>query len=184
MIIQFIMDSIYPDQKWYYSSGTSNILSQIMRNSFDDDSQYSTFPYKSLFGRINMRSAVIETDNSGNFVLSYYCWATARDWTKLGMLYLNRGNWFGDPIFSPYWVNYSTIAARNSDGQYGAQIWLNQAGKYSSVLREAYYADGYGGQRVLIVPSKNLVITVLSGRQDNFDFNRFFQSVIACLEEQ
>jgi len=173
-----------PDQRWYYSSGTSNILSQIMRNSFNDDSQYSTFPYKSLFGRINMRSAVIETDNAGNFVLSSYCWATARDWTKLGMLYLNRGNWFGDPIFPPYWVNYSTIAARNSDGQYGAQIWLNQAGKYSSVPREAYYADGYGGQRVLIVPSKNLVITVLSGRQDNFDFNRFFQSVIACLEEQ
>jgi len=52
------------------------------------------------------------------------------------------------------------------------------------LLREAYYADGYGGQRVLIVPSKNLVITVLSERQDNFDFNRFFQSVIACLEEQ
>ena len=97
-----------PDQKWYYSSGTSNILSKIMRNTFDDDSQYSAFPYESLFHRINMRSAVIETDNVGDFVLSSYCWATARDWTKLGMLYLNRGNWFGDPIFSPDWVNYNT----------------------------------------------------------------------------
>ena len=97
-----------PDRKWYYSSGTSNILSKIMHITFDDDAQYATFPYDSLFHKINMKSAIIETDNSWNFVLSSYCWATARDWTKFGMLYLNQGNWFGYQIFSPEWIDYST----------------------------------------------------------------------------
>ncbi len=41
-----------PDQKWYYSSGTSNILSKIIRNTFDDDSHYIAFPYDHLFDKI------------------------------------------------------------------------------------------------------------------------------------
>lgn len=172
-----------PDQKWYYSSGTSNILSKIMRNTFDDDAEYATFPYDSLFYKINMKSAMIETDNSGNFVLSSYCWATARDWAKFGMLYLNQGNWFGNQIFSPEWIDYSTTPAQASDGKYGAQIWLNQANEYSSVPRESYYADGFGGQKILIIPSKNLVITILSGQQHDLDFNLLFQRIIGCLDE-
>jgi CubicO group peptidase (beta-lactamase class C family) len=127
-----------------------------------------------------MKSAMIETDNSVDFVLSSYCWATGRDWTKFGMLYLNQGNWFGYQIFSSEWIDYSTTPAQASDGKYGAQIWLNQANEYSSVPRESYYVDGFGGQKILIIPSKNLVITVLSGQQHDLDFNLLLQRIIGC----
>ena len=63
------------------------------------------------------------------------------------MLYLNQGDWFGYQIFSSEWIDYSTTPAQASDGKYGAQIWLNQANEYSSVPREFYYADGFGGQK-------------------------------------
>ena len=75
------------------------------------------------------------------------------------------------------------LPAQASDGKYGAQIWLSQANEYSSVPRESYYADGFGGQKILIIPSKNLVITVLSGQQHDLDFNLLFQRIIGCLIE-
>ncbi len=171
-----------PNEKWLYSSGTSNILSKILRSELGTYSDYVSFPYDSLFYRINMNSAVIEMDNYGNYVLSSYGWATARDWTKFGLLYLNEGNWFGDQIFSRDWLTYSTTPAPASNNVYGAHIWLNKSGKLPSVSRDAYYENGFGGQRILIVPSKNMVITVMSGRQDDFNFDNLYSKIFNCFE--
>lgn len=170
-----------PDQKWLYSSGTTNILSEIMRSKFDSYDQYLSFPYDSLFHRINMRSAVIELDNKGNHVLSSYAWATARDWTRFGLLYLYNGKWFGKQIFSEKWVEYSITPASKSNGLYGAQLWLNTFGeRLPSVPHDAYYENGFGGQRILIIPSKEIVITVMSGNQKDFDFDVFYKEVLSC----
>ncbi len=170
-----------PNQKWLYSSGTTNILSKIMRSKFDSYDEYLSFPYDSLFHQINMKSAIIELDNNGNHLLSSYGWANARDWTRFGLLYLNNGNWFGKQIFSEKWVEYSTTPALKSNGKYGAQIWLNTFGeKLPSVPHDAYYENGFGGQRILIIPSKNIVITILSGNQNDFDFDLFYKNVLSC----
>jgi len=170
-----------PNKTWNYSSGTTNILSEIMRNKFKNYEDYLYFPYKSLFSKINMDSAILETDNAGNYVLSSYCWATARDWTKFGMLYLNNGNWFGEQIFSSEWITYSTAPAPASNGIYGAQLWLNQSHKnLPSVPEDAYFEKGFGGQRILIIPSMDLVITVMSGREKEFDFDLFYSKILEC----
>ena len=167
---------------WMYSSGTSNILSKIMRDQFMDYQEYLQFPKDSLFNSINMDSALIETDATGNFVLSSYCWATARDWTKFGLLYLNKGNWFGQQVLPPDWVDYSTSPTSESKGTYGAQIWLNHAGEMKGVPKTAFYESGFGGQRILIVPSKKLVITVMSGKQDGFEFSPLYSAIFKCFE--
>ncbi|HAA11747.1 MAG TPA: serine hydrolase, partial [Cytophagales bacterium] len=174
-----------PGEHWYYSSGTSNILSGILRNKFDSFDDYLAFPYDSLFAPLGMHSAVIEMDNVGNHVLSSYCWATARDWTRFGLLYLYRGNWLGKQIFTEDWTDYSTSAAPASDGKYGAQIWINEnPWRMPSVPTDAFYEQGFGGQRILIVPSMDLVVTVMSGNQPDFDFNSFYEQVFECLGEE
>ncbi len=153
-----------PGTHWYYSSGTSNILSGIIKNQFDNDRSYWLFPYESLFDKLGMSSAWIEPDASGMYAGSSYCFATARDWTRYGLLYYNQGIWQGDTIVSPAWVNYTKSTSKAiPKGRYGAHWWLNigKDGEYPlpGITNEVFYCKGYQGQRIYVIPSKKLVIT-------------------------
>ena len=173
-----------PNSEWVYSSGTTNILSGIIRSKWPTLDDYLVFPRDSLFDVIGMKSAVLETDKANNFVFSSYCWATARDWTRFGLLYLNEGNWFGKRVFTPAWAHYSTTPAPASGGRYGAQIWLNEAlEEMPNLPADAFYEDGFGGQRVLVIPSKEMVVVLLSGQLKDFDFDRFVLDILDCIEE-
>ncbi len=172
-----------PTEIWNYSSGTSNLLSGILRKQFDTHQEYLDFPYQQLIDKIGMHSMLIETDMSGNFVGSSYGWATTRDWAKFGLLHLYRGNWNGEQIFNPEWIDYITKPTAHSNGTYGAHWWLNAEGKYKDVPKDLYSANGFQGQRVFIIPSKDLVI-VRTGLAEppNFDDNKFLKEVIAAFE--
>lgn len=170
-----------PDSVWFYSSGTANIVSGIIRNTFSDEVTYHNFPYKDLFGPVDMRSMVIEPDASGTYVGSSYSFATARDWARFGMLYLNDGVWMGTRILPEGWVKFTSTPAKGSDGAYGAFFWLNKNKTLPDVPEDTYFCDGFKGQRVYIIPSKDLVIVRLGFSSKGLDFNRFVSSVIGTL---
>lgn len=162
---------LYPiDTVWYYSSGSTNLLCRKLRETFDDMRDYWEFPKKELFDKIGMKSMILETDSSGIFVGSSFGYATARDWNKFGLLYLNDGVWNGERILPEGWVKYSTTPTSSSpNGHYGAQWWLNSGGldkEQSKPLpklpNDVFFAHGYEQQFTLVVPSKKLVITRLS----------------------
>jgi CubicO group peptidase (beta-lactamase class C family) len=112
-----------PGTKWHYSTGTTNIIAGIIRRTFGDQREYFAFPRRALFNRIGMRTAVFETDASGVFNCGSSLFASARDWARLGLLYLNDGVWEGERIFPEGWVSYSTTPAPAAEkGDYGAQI--------------------------------------------------------------
>jgi CubicO group peptidase (beta-lactamase class C family) len=167
---------------WNYSSGTSNLLSGILREQFKSHQDYLDFPYSALIDKIGMHSMLIETDMSGNFVGSSYGWANTRDWAKFGILHLNKGKWNGEQLFSPEWIEYITRPTAQSNGTYGAHWWLNAEGKYPDVPKDLYSANGYQGQYVFIIPSKDLVIvrTGLAESPD-FDVNKFISEVIKAI---
>ncbi len=96
-----------PDTKWQYSSGTTNIISGVIRNTIGSDVDYLMFPRRALFDRLGMSSAVIERDESGTFAGSSFMYATARDWARFGLLYLQDGVWSGQRILPVGWVKYS-----------------------------------------------------------------------------
>ncbi len=171
-----------PGEIWNYSSGTSNLLSGMMRKIFDDYQDYLNFPYRELIDRIGMHSMLIETDLAGNFVGSSYGWASTSDWARFGLLYLNKGNWNGDQIFSSSWVDYVTTPTEHSNGTYGAHFWLNANGKYPDVPKDLYSANGYQGQYVFIIPSKELVV-VRTGLAEapHFDVNTFLSDILSAL---
>jgi len=174
-----------PDSVWYYSSGSSNILTEIVKRKINNNEAYWQFPYQEIFYKISMFNTLMEADASGNFVGSSYTYATTRDWARFGLLYLNEGIWFGDTILTPDWVKFTHTAAPNSNGDYGAQFWLNKSGsELPDAPKDIYFADGYQGQRVYIIPSKKLVIVRMGLTKDkkSFDYNQMVTGIIAALK--
>jgi len=169
-----------PDSVWSYSSGTTNLISGILRETFQDDSDYWSFPRRALFNRIGMRTAIMEPDFSGTYVGSSYCFASPRDWARFGLLYLHDGVWMGERILPEGWVDYSTEPARKSEGRYGAQIWLNAGGELPDAPRDMFSFNGFQGQRVFVFPSHDLVIVRMGLSADGtFDFNAMVRDILA-----
>ncbi|TAH18003.1 MAG: class C beta-lactamase-related serine hydrolase [Cytophagales bacterium] len=171
-----------PDQEWYYSSGTSNILQEIARRQFGSQADYLAFPHLRLFQKIGMKSAVLEPDASGTYVGSSFMYATGRDWAKFGQLYLQDGIWNGERLLPEGWVKYSATETPLSKGTYAAQFWLNHNDK--NFPQDAFMALGFEGQSVTIVPSKELVIVRLgcTPNENDFDRNQFIKSIVATVK--
>ena len=170
-----------PDSVWYYASGMANIISGIIRKTIGNDSAYYSFPYTELFHKIGMRNTVFETDASGNFISSSYCFATPRDWARFGMLYLNNGVFEGDTILPDGWVNYTATPASGSNGEYGALFWLWDEDKYPDVPEDLFMCVGFLGQRVFIIPSRKLVVVRTGYSMKDFDMNGFLKNIIEAL---
>ena len=123
--------------------------------------EYLSFPQRELFDKIGIRGMVLETDPYGNYLLQGYELAPARDWARLGNLYLQGGVWNGERILPEGYAEFvSTLApAWKADGRpiYGGFFWINGTGSFP-VPREAYYLSGAGGQTTLIIPSHDLVV--------------------------
>ena len=169
-----------PNETWNYSSGTTNLLSGILRKQFKTHQEYLDFWYTDFIDKIGMNSMILEADLSGNYVGSSYSWATTRDWAKFGLLYLKNGNWNGTQLFTKDWVSYATTPTPTSKGTYGAQFWLNAGGDFKDVPKNMYYADGYQGQRVYVLPDQEMVIVRFG--LTNFDENTFLKRVIESIE--
>ncbi len=159
-----------PGSKWDYSSGTTNIISKIIRSAFDGKQQaYLEFPHKQLFHKIGVYSAIIETDACGTFVGSSYMYATARDWALFGLFFLQDGMWNGERILPDGWVDYSTNPAKHAPNRkYGAHWWLGphciplySKSHAEKLPTDLFSARGHEDQYVTIIPSKKLVIVRL-----------------------
>lgn len=173
-----------PNSTWNYSSGTSNLLSGILRKQFKTHQEYLDFWYSALIDKIGMNSMVVETDMSGNYVGSSYGWATVRDWSKFGLLYLHKGNWNGEQLFNESWTKYVATPTNGSKGDYGAHFWLNAGGHYPDAPRDMYSANGYQGQKVFIIPSQDLVIVRMGLKEDpEFDFNWLLSGIVRSLKK-
>lgn len=151
-----------PGETWKYASGTTNVIARAVRESFGgDEAAYRDFLRNRLFARIGMRSAVFETDPAGTFIGSSLLYASARDWARLGLLYLNDGVWEGERLFPEGWVAWSTTPAPASPRRdYGAQIWLDAAADAAAPAPVMIFS-GYGGQSVTILPEAETVIVRL-----------------------
>ena len=172
------------DSHWEYSSGTTNIVSELIRRRIGGtNKQYWNFPHAFLFNKLGMRSAVIEPGPDGTFVGSSFMYATARDWARLGMLYLNEGVWNGDRILPPGWVEYTqTPTPKAPREMYGAHFYRTKGefGSGPDMPKDAYHMAGYEGQKVVIIPSYDLVIVRLglSQPESNWDFTGFVEGVV------
>jgi CubicO group peptidase (beta-lactamase class C family) len=155
-----------PGSYWHYSGGASAIIAHILRATFATEGDYLRYPRERLFGPLGMKSAILEPDASGTFAASSFLYATARDFARLGLLFLQDGMWERNVLLPDNWVVYSRGPARTSpDGSYGAHLWLrlpeSEGLGVPPMPEDAYYFLGYEQQIVAIVPSRDLVIVRL-----------------------
>lgn len=148
--------------------------------------EYLSFPQRALFDKIGIRTMVMETDPFGNFLTQGYEFASARDWARLGNLYLQDGVWNGEQIVPKAFVRFvQTLApAWKADQRpiYGGFFWLNGDGEYP-VPKEAYYMAGAGGQFTLIIPSHDLVVVRLGHFRGSAPGTAAFKRALALLME-
>ena len=123
--------------------------------------EYLTFPQKELFDKIGIRKQVMETDPYGNFLLTGYDYGTARNWARLGMLFLQDGIWNGERLLPEGYVDFvSSPAPAWEEPIYGGQFWVNGSG-VMPIPKNSYYMAGGGGQRTIIIPDHDLVVVRL-----------------------
>jgi CubicO group peptidase (beta-lactamase class C family) len=149
---------------------------------------YASFPQRALFDKIGVRSMVIEPDPYGNLLTQGYDLACARDWARLGNLYLNDGVWQGQRLLPHGFVRFvsSLAPAWLADGRpiYGGFFWINGDGALP-VPKDTYYMAGAGGQFTMIIPSHDLVVVRLghfkgqeTGTQDFYEALRMLVDAV------
>jgi hypothetical protein len=177
-----------PGTRWQYSSGTSLILSRILREALGD-SAYRDFPRSRLFAPLGMTHATMETDPSGTFVASSYMYATAREWARFGQLYLQDGMWNGVRILPEGWVDFTRTPAPAAERlSYGAHFWLATPREFGGAAPRlppgALQAIGHEGQFVTIIPSHDLVVVRLgrTRHSGSWDQDGFVVELLAELD--
>ncbi|MEO0341425.1 MAG: serine hydrolase, partial [Bacteroidota bacterium] len=172
-----------PGTHWSYSSGTTNLISDYVLQKSESQEAYLRLPYERIFNKIGMNTAVMETDESGLYIGSSFCYATPRDWAKFGLLYLNEGNWFGEQIVDTSWVDFVSTPASGSGGIYGGQFWLNAGhSAYPDVPEDLFSCNGFQGQYVFIIPSEDLVVVRMGlAEAPPFNPNQFLSQIIAAI---
>jgi CubicO group peptidase (beta-lactamase class C family) len=175
---------------WFYSSGSSALLASAMRTALGgSQARYFSYPRKALFGPLGMNSAVMEPDEAGTFLAPAFVYASARDWARLGLLYLNDGVWEGERILPEGWVKTSLKPTPQSGGQYGAHLWLEIPGflrpETPSVHPppdDAFFMLGIDGQMVAVIPSLQLVVVRLglSRKRNAWDHEAFLHQLLGA----
>nr|WP_156780943.1 serine hydrolase [Hyphomonas sp. Mor2] len=145
-----------PDTVWNYSSGTSNIIARLAADTLGKSGDaFEAWMFEELLSPIGMRSAAPKFDPAGTFIGSSFCYATARDFARFGLLYMRDGIWDGQRILPEGWVDYARTPTRTPPEEpmgYGAHWWLGMAGP------DSFSANGYEGQFTVCVPSLDLIL--------------------------
>ncbi len=176
-----------PNTVGRYHNTDPVLISYLIRLAVQNrGEEYFSFPQRALFDKIGIRTMVLETDPFGNFLTQGYELASARDWARLGNLYLQDGVWNGQRILPEGYVKFvSTLApAWEADKRpiYGGFFWINGDGRYP-VPKEAFYMAGAGGQTTLIIPSHGLVVVRLGHYKGSEAGDKSFKQALALLME-
>ena len=171
-----------PGTVWRYTSGNTLILSGILRDAVGGRAEdVRRFARRELFGPLGMRSATFEFDAAGAPIGSTYLFATARDWARFGMLYLDDGIVNGQRVLPEGWVRY--CSSPTLGGPYAAGFWLGSTRwrAHWQAPADAFFAAGMLGQRVLVVPSERLVIVRFGVTHEGDEgLGRLLQDVLAA----
>lgn len=184
VIEQRLMNS--PGERMEYNSGLSQLLSDILVQATGMTT--AQFAESYLFEPLGIREYHWEIDPQGIHTGGFGLWLRPSDMLKFGLLYLQRGEWDNKQLISPNLVARSVQASIPAEapnrGSYGWHWWtdslIKQATDTSSSSSVPYfYARGYGGQYIYIIPSIHTVVVLSDDKpkRKQFPIDVFLQLI-------
>ena len=163
-----------PGKSFEYSSGDTQLLGLVLERALKDRT-ITSYLQEKIWTPLGMEyDASWSLDRKKNGLEKTYCCinARARDFAKIGRLYLNKGNWNGKQIVSKSWVEESTHAdsGLNDVDYYKYQWWL-------PTTTGDFMAEGILGQYIYVNPSKNVIIVRLGENEGNTNWEGIFTSI-------
>lgn len=160
-----------PGQKFEYVSGNTQLLGLVLERALKVKTVTQYFQEK-LWTPLEMEydaSWSIDKKNEGTEKTFCCINARARDFAKIGRLYLNKGNWNGKQIVSEKWVEASTTIDTADGGvnYYKYQWWLPSTSG-------DFMAEGILGQYVYVNPSQDVVIVRMGKNNGRINWSDFF----------
>jgi CubicO group peptidase (beta-lactamase class C family) len=165
-----------PGTRWEYVSGDTQLLGLVLERALrakGDARSVTQYLSDRIWNPLGMEHASSwSIDHKGDGIEKAFCCinAPARDFAKLGSLYLGKGRWRGQQIVPQEWVETSTKADTSNGGveRYRYQWWLPSSGG-------EFHAEGILGQFIHVDPARELVIVRLGGAYGNVDWPGFFR---------
>lgn len=154
-----------PGTRFEYTSADTVLLDRMLGERIGGGpAGLRDFARRELFDRLGMGDVTMEFDGQGTFVGSTYVYATARDYARLGQLYLDDGVApDGTRLLPQGWVAWSRRSTLGAP--YGAGFWTNDGPSDVAKVRvdggfpkDGFFASGVMGQRIYVIPSQRLVV--------------------------
>lgn len=166
--------SVQPGTQFNYVSGNTQLLGLILERALKTRT-VTEYLQEKLWSPMGMEydaSWSIDSKKSG-LEKTFCCLnARARDFAKIGSLYLNKGNWKGQQLVSEKWVKESTKydKSEGSASYYQYQWWLPSD-------NGDFMAHGILGQYIYVNPDKKMVIVRLGEDEGNANWDDIFMAI-------
>lgn len=183
--------------EFQYSNANSQLLVMVLERATGE--RYVDYLSRRLWQPLGASDAGVWMDRVGGLPRGFCClFTTARDWLRVGRLILEGGRVGDEALVPAEWVKAMTSPSPNNPN-FGYQIWRGSpAGterKYNDFTVKAFhsepfvaedilYIDGFGGQRVYIVPSEELIIVRTGVSQTDWDDARLPNILVRALRAQ
>lgn len=156
-----------PGQTWTYNGTCLTILSNLIAQKCG--MSFQEFSDKNLFGVLGIQGSVWKMGPNGVAKVDEGLSWTPRDMAKLGQLYLDKGMWNGKRVVSQKWVESATTPQapqRQAWGHDYGYLWHVQTMHRGGETIQVFYANGYNGQDIFVVPQDDLVCVMTGGNND------------------
>lgn len=146
-----------PGTVFEYNSGNTTLLMGIITDTLGGVAATDAFIKARLLDPLGIKSAQFQRDPAGRIVGFMGINMSARDLARIGLLYENDGVWGGRRILPDGWVTFSKTPSPTSS-QYAGHWWTYQ---------DAFEAEGFYGQLLLVSNSKKLIIVITTATEGN-----------------
>lgn len=146
-----------PDKVWYYNSASPNVVLKCLENMVDEPIR--DWADTHFYSKLGITDYKWQNQPDGYPEGAARMYLRPRDMLKIGVTYLQDGQWNGDQIIPEWWVaKCFNIEERPAAGDYSHCFWIRE-------LKGLTYlsADGDGGNFINIFPDQNMVIVITQG---------------------
>ncbi|WP_394751353.1 serine hydrolase domain-containing protein [Spongiimicrobium salis] len=161
-----------PESKWIYADINAVLIGAIIEEK--TGMSLRDFAKKYVFDQLEIKEFYWYTNISNQTGGAGNLYISALDFAKLGCLISNKGKWGNEQIVNSDYVNRLINESSNAIGDYNpladryGMLWYRSKRKFGTKEVEYLWASGNGGNHLVIVPKKNMVIAMTSGAYGNW----------------